>query len=1124
MSTTERPTAFVPGGARAAERGAASVVSRFAAPVRALGSRTLGFVDRFFSTRLAFLQYGSAHHRPFGQGSIGLLFPIPWYDVNEQDGEPIRGSQRLAAATMSRSQAMRSAIAPIDADKASFQTQYQTGVESVVSQAAAYRRPELMLLDSAQERAAQTGAAAPHKVDAVTAAPHHTSEAVSDQTPTHVPALPQATGPTSQTGDDGVVPPIAGSTPPIKDTAIAAVTALGRSAEPAVAALPRALRSELQETSSVAPRIATSSATMTTPHRSAPGRLHSPAPAAVPAFARPLILPDWVDARMERWLGKDGGIPSTRAAATTAAPIEPSYSNPTSNPMQATPGRLPAMPTFAVGSAPSQHTGQPVASPLPSLKDDTRTHASTASFDEFRDSRSNVPASRREERAAATSPAMPVLMTSTTSSTSPSSERRSTHSQRSQADEVIIRQAPSSIDTVANAASKATDSPAPTESAKIGDAAAPFIPAVAAVAPRTIRFLSEPPRGLASLPELRFTAALDASLSLDPLTDSSQPLTTTDAAALPAAATVASSVSVLGSGSALFQHQTLAFLERLTGLRTAEDTRPLPVATNSPVYLDFEYFRATSESPIRSGQARLTTAAADVPPQSARGKAQALIQQQVSADAPSSSATSRFASSATPRFADLPVVTASPVSAGQPALDSYPATASTALSLGGREKAPWRPGNMAVHAEQLAGSIGIRAAGLSLDFIDPADVSRLSTTEDRKNGARAAGPALMMLGNQASAGSARERNFNPAIGATSPSPITADLRPSASRFESALTATWALSQAFHLASLHSAPTFQSVPARTLVEGTAFPFGDIFTNVVAPPSTFAADGRPSVPKNRLTLSDGRVPRGSYTWSSAASFSNGTRPLALPALSESAVAIANAAHEGQPLWSAIPGTSIPPAYIAEALAPRAGARPTLSLVRTSSAPGAVSGDAANRLASHSVGWNEDKAPTLSGPAGGLPSGSSVQSDHAASYIQQLIATGSTSGATTASVTSVLNATPRRTESEAPVGRILEALRSQHQGASDDRVTLADLALVEVAAATQQLAASPAGGSGNSSSSRNSSSGTSSGRSASPEQGKSPEAERAEIESLARQVVDELRSIMAVSLERSGESWES
>ena len=101
-----------------------------------------------------------------------------------------------------------------------------------------------------------------------------------------------------------------------------------------------------------------------------------------------------------------------------------------------------------------------------------------------------------------------------------------------------------------------------------------------------------------------------------------------------------------------------------------------------------------------------------------------------------------------------------------------------------------------------------------------------------------------------------------------------------------------------------------------------------------------------------------------------------------------------------------------------------------------------------------------------------------------------------------------------------KMVEALRTQQQhSSSDDRITLADLTLVAVASATQQMAASRSDSGGGAAPAAGSA-----GHGGGDHQKKDPEAERREIEELARHVIDEVKHQYAISFERSGRTWES
>jgi hypothetical protein len=102
-----------------------------------------------------------------------------------------------------------------------------------------------------------------------------------------------------------------------------------------------------------------------------------------------------------------------------------------------------------------------------------------------------------------------------------------------------------------------------------------------------------------------------------------------------------------------------------------------------------------------------------------------------------------------------------------------------------------------------------------------------------------------------------------------------------------------------------------------------------------------------------------------------------------------------------------------------------------------------------------------------------------------------------------------------------KIVEAMRAQQESptGSDERVTLSDLTLIATASANQQLAAAS---DAITPSSNNSSSRGSKGKS-SGETKKNPEAERREIEEIARHVLDEVERLSEIARERSGDPWE-
>src|SRR3989442_7726390 len=100
--------AFVPRTVAAIERGSAALVSRFAAPLRSLADRTLGFVDRTVGVRLLAARgplvspFAPAPSRAAALAPSALTFPVPWYpSAAELAGRGVHraGPPPVAAAT-----------------------------------------------------------------------------------------------------------------------------------------------------------------------------------------------------------------------------------------------------------------------------------------------------------------------------------------------------------------------------------------------------------------------------------------------------------------------------------------------------------------------------------------------------------------------------------------------------------------------------------------------------------------------------------------------------------------------------------------------------------------------------------------------------------------------------------------------------------------------------------------------------------------------------------------------------------------------------------------------------------------------------------------------------------------
>jgi hypothetical protein len=103
-------------------------------------------------------------------------------------------------------------------------------------------------------------------------------------------------------------------------------------------------------------------------------------------------------------------------------------------------------------------------------------------------------------------------------------------------------------------------------------------------------------------------------------------------------------------------------------------------------------------------------------------------------------------------------------------------------------------------------------------------------------------------------------------------------------------------------------------------------------------------------------------------------------------------------------------------------------------------------------------------------------------------------------------------------APAASMVQALSRSAPASNDDRVSLADLTLIAVASATQQMAATEAGG-------RPQPQAAPPPASAPGGNGKPGEGgAKPQIEELARKAFAELRRLVEIERERSGHSWES
>jgi len=559
-------------------------------------------------------------------------------------------------------------------------------------------------------------------------------------------------------------------------------------------------------------------------------------------------------------------------------------------------------------------------------------------------------------------------------------------------------------------------------------------------------------------------------------------------------------------------------------------------------------------------------------------------------------------------------------------------TTSTATAAGVGEHATVEVlavGGLARRAEQLGGVVGVRAAGLSIDFVDPARLSRMTADVSAQ-------PMVAPVAND---------TIMPA-----PQPLfarPAPVAPMLSAEEWSLVATFpSAATAVQLAAARQAQEWSGAAPSQMTTTLASAGGGARTPTRATrgatPSVYVAPGAGATAASRAVapietesrLPSGRVPRGGFIWPKLAD----PMPARAEWITPAAIAVAEQASQaapGMPLW----GAMTPLETLAPALAASAGltttketiARPTagapgvaargvapggalpvgvvpvgvvpvgvltvggLTVGSTAGsttvdarggAPASTSSDAPAmtlmtaaatreaRAAAKLGGREEDGgssegfarapsamplasggeaarggatvgvsnvrpraamplmtgAPARDGAANGAtPSGATGPSARALELARpflQMVQGGLSGGENAARASSA----PRFYDQPQPVvagapssdatARLVEALRSQPAGSSsDDRVSLADLTLIAIASATQQVAASSVGGGPSSSSAAEPSSSSSPGGGGGGGGGKSADPEQ-EIEDLARAAFEALKRLEAVERERSGD----
>ncbi len=292
-----------------------------------------------------------------------------------------------------------------------------------------------------------------------------------------------------------------------------------------------------------------------------------------------------------------------------------------------------------------------------------------------------------------------------------------------------------------------------------------------------------------------------------------------------------------------------------------------------------------------------------------------------------------------------------------------------------------------------------------------------------------------------------------------------------------------------------------------------------------PSVFVApSGRTTVrATDRTALPDGRLPRGGYLWSRAASFTTQVGQWVPPATVAAASGGADAAAAGQPAWEGMAPVASPlvqQAFVDQSDGAGAGSSVGTArefLATTVGAEGSRSASSMARTVPPASRPDVRAARAMLGDPGAAPLLQLVTASAGGSAASP--ARSASASSHNAPALSLLR--PAVAPSSESSAKMLDALRVQQQHApSDDRVTLADLTLVATASSTSQLAASH--GEQNSSQAHHASRGQAGGQQGGHGQQRNPEAERLEIEIMAQHLVDELRRRMEIERERAGDNW--
>lgn len=301
----------------------------------------------------------------------------------------------------------------------------------------------------------------------------------------------------------------------------------------------------------------------------------------------------------------------------------------------------------------------------------------------------------------------------------------------------------------------------------------------------------------------------------------------------------------------------------------------------------------------------------------------------------------------------------------------------------------------------------------------------------------------------------------------------------------------------------------------------------------------------VAADRVTLPTGRAPRGAVLWPKAAAFQPATPPFQ-PSHGATQVATALEQAPGAPLWEAIRAVAGERTMLAGPVGEAPGhatpveAARLLAPVVAAVAPGRGAVSAGGEVGAEAA-FTAGTEGTRSGGSDGASGAArprvreAVRGELAgiarlaeARPFLELIRGGLSpvdTGPRTREAASQFSSPPQPLVQAAPAGdaaaKMVAAVQRQAPAATDDRITLADLTLISIASATQQVAATPVGARPPAARPQEA---PAAPPAAAPAVAKPHQPSAAEINDLAIKVYDELKRLLEIARERSGDPWES